>query len=105
MSQRVALAVMEAYVWLMMILLGSIMLETFVVYPNIFHDPPASLMTALALMKLRAPSDFSPPFGFLGWVLGAASTIAVWRTRLPRRWMLLSLSMILCEGLVSMAFF
>ena len=105
MKQRVVLAVVGAYVWLMMMLLGSIMLETFMVYPNIFHDPPASLTTALSFMKERAPSGFYPPLGFLSWVLGAASAIAVWRTPLARRWMLLSLSMIVCEGLLSMAFF
>ena len=102
---RWVLVVVGAYAWLMMILLGSIVLETFMVYPNIFHDPPASLTTALAFMKVRAPSDFYPPLGFLSWVLGAASTIAVWRTRPARRWMLLSLSMIVCEGVLSMVFF
>ena len=104
MRQRAALTVVGAYVWLMMILLGSIMLETFMVYPNIFYDPPASLTTALSFMKVRAPSDFYPPLGFLSWVLGAASTIAVWRTPPARRWMLVSLSMIVSEGLLSMAF-
>jgi hypothetical protein len=99
------LVVVGAYLWVMLILFGSIVLETFMVYPNIFHDPPRSLATALEFMKVRAPSDFYPPLGFLSWVLGTASAIATWRTPHARRWMLASLSMIVCEGLLSMAFF
>jgi hypothetical protein len=99
------LVVVGAYLWVMLILFGSIVLETFMVYPNIFHDPPRSLVTALEFMKVRAPSDFYPPLGFLSWVLGTASAIATWRTPHARRWMLASLSMIVCEGLLSMAFF
>jgi hypothetical protein len=99
------LVVVGAYLWVMLILFGSIVLETFMVYPNIFHDPPRSLETALEFMKVRAPSDFYPPLGFLSWVLGAASMIETWRTPEARRWMLGSLSMIVCEGILSMAFF
>ena len=99
------LVVVGAYLWVMLILFGSIVLETFMVYPNIFHDPPRSLATALEFMKVRAPRDFYPPLGFLSWVLGAASALATWRRPEARRWMLGSLSMILCEGLLSMAFF
>ena len=39
------------FVWIVMILLGSIVLETFMVYPNIFHDPPKSFETALAFIR------------------------------------------------------
>jgi hypothetical protein len=59
--KRIGLFVVGGYVWVMTILLGSIVLETFMVYPNVFHDPPASFATALAFMKIRAPSDFYPP--------------------------------------------
>ena len=38
--QRVAFPIVLVYLWTMMILLGAIVLETFMVYPNIFHDPP-----------------------------------------------------------------
>jgi hypothetical protein len=38
--QGFAFAVILVYLWVMMILLGAIVLETFMVYPNIFHDPP-----------------------------------------------------------------
>ena len=41
-KQHFVLVVVGAYLWVMLILFGSIVLETFMVYPNIFHDPPRS---------------------------------------------------------------
>ncbi|RIK41791.1 MAG: hypothetical protein DCC55_10820 [Chloroflexi bacterium] len=103
--QHLTFAVMLTYLWVMMILLGSIVLETFMIYPNIFHDPPESFEIALAFMSVRAPSDFFPPLGFLSWVTGAGSLILGWRVKSARYWILGSLLMIVGEGLVSMAFF
>jgi hypothetical protein len=39
---RIALVIVGSYLWIMMILLGSITLETFMVYPNIFYNPTGS---------------------------------------------------------------
>lgn len=103
--QRVAFPVILVYLWVMMILLGAITLETFMVYPNIFHDPPRSLETSLEFMSVRAPSDFFPPLGFLSWIAGISALILGWRVKSARYWILLSLIMIVCEGLVSMVFF
>jgi hypothetical protein len=103
--QGAAFPVILAYLWVMMILLGAIVLETFMVYPNIFHDPPRSLETSLEFMSVRAPSDFFPPLGFLSWITGIGALISVWRVKSARYWILFSLIMIVCEGLVSMAVF
>ncbi len=103
--ERIAFIVLLSYLWVMMILLGSIMLETFMVYPNIFHDPPDSFATALEFMKVRAPHDFYPPLGLFSWVTGAASLIVGWKVRPARYWIVVSLAMIVGEGLVSMVFF
>jgi len=104
-TERIAFWVILAYLWVMMILLGSIVLETFMVYPNIFHNPPESFETALEFMSVRAPSDFFPPLGFLSWVTGVGALILGWRVPSARYWILGSLAMIVCEGLFSMAFF
>ena len=103
--QQIAFTVILTYLWVMMILLGSIVLETFMVYPNIFHDPPRSLETALEFMTVRAPNDFFPPLGFLSWVSGIGSLILGWHVKSARYWILGSLLMLVCEGLFSMAFF
>jgi hypothetical protein len=103
--QRISLLVVGGYLWTMMILFGSIVLETFMVYPNVFHDPPASFATALEFMKVRAPSDFYPPLGFASWILGAGSLMTAWPERPVRDRLLLSTAMIVGEGIVSMTFF
>jgi hypothetical protein len=103
--QQITFLALLTYLWVMMILLGSIVLETFMIYPNIFHNPPESFAIALAFMSVRAPSDFFPPLGFLSWVTGLGSLILGWRVKSARYWILGSLLMIVGEGLVSMAFF
>jgi uncharacterized membrane protein len=103
--QEFAFPVILVYLWVMMILLGAIVMETFMVYPNIFHDPPRSLETGLEFMSVRAPNDFFPSLGFLSWVTGAGALILGWRVKSARYWILFSLLMIVCEGLFSVAFF
>jgi hypothetical protein len=105
MRHRIAFWIILAYLWAMMILLGAIVMETFMVYPNVFYDPPRSLETGLEFMAVRAPSDFFPPLGFLAWVTGAGALVLGWRVKSARYWILFSVLMILGEGLFSMAFF
>jgi hypothetical protein len=76
--QPIAFAFTLAYLWLMMILLGSITLETFMVYPNIFHDAPRSLETTMEFMAVTSPGDFFPPLGFLSWLTGIGALILAW---------------------------
>ncbi len=97
--------VLLLYLWTMMILLGSIVLETFMIYPNIFVDPPASFAVALEFMDKRAPSDFFPPLGFTSLVAGALSLILGWRVKSARWWILGSVLMIIGEGVASMLLF
>jgi hypothetical protein len=103
--QRLAYPVVTAYLWVMMILLGAIVLETFMIYPNVFSDPPASLELAMDFMSVSGPSDFFPPLGFLSWVLGAGALVLCWRVQAARWWILFSLLMIVCEGLASILYF
>ncbi len=103
--QRIAFAFILTYLWVMMILLGSIVLETFMVYPNIFHDAPRSLETTMEFMVVTSPGDFFPPLGFLSWLTGIGALILSWRVKSARYWILGSLIVMVCQGLVSMAFF
>jgi hypothetical protein len=103
--QQIAFAFALVYLWVMMILLGSIVLETFMVYPNIFHDAPRSLESTMEFMVIRSPGDFFPPLGFLSWLTGIGALILAWRVKSARYWILGSLITIVCEGLFSMAFF
>jgi hypothetical protein len=89
----------------MMILLGAIVLETLMIYPNVFSDPPASLELAMDIMSVSGPHDFFPPLGLLSWVLGAGVLVLCWRVKAARWWILFSLLMIVCEGVASMLYF
>ncbi len=102
---RFAFPATLAYLWVMMILLGAIVLETFMVYPNVFRDPPASLAQAMDFLVTSGPSDVFPPLGFLSWVTGAAALALSWRDKPARRWLLLSLACIVAEGVASMLLF
>jgi len=103
--QRLAFPVVTAYLWVMMVLFGAIVLETFMIYPNVFAAPPESLELAMDFMSVSGPSDFFPPLGFFSWVLGAGALVLSWRVEEARWWILLSLAMIVCEGAASMLFF
>lgn len=102
--QRAAFPVIVVYLWTMMIMLGAVALQTFMIYPNIFVDPPRSLELAMEFMSVRTPADVFPPLGFLSWVAGAGTLILAWRVEPARKWIALSLLLIVADGLVSMLF-
>ncbi|HJB09491.1 MAG TPA: hypothetical protein H9786_02995 [Candidatus Brachybacterium merdavium] len=103
--ERLALPVTTGYLWVMMILLGAIVLETFMIYPNIFSDPPQSLDLSMEFLSVRGPSDFFPPLGLLSWVLGTASLLLSAKVRGARVWLLVSVLAIIAEGVISMLYF
>lgn len=76
--QQLTFCVFLIYLWAMMIMLGSIVLETWMIYPNIFADPPDSFAVALDFMSVRAPHDFFPPLGLTIWVTGTLSLLLGW---------------------------
>jgi hypothetical protein len=103
--EQLTFAVLLAYLWAMMILLGSIVLEQFMVYPNIFYNAPESLVLAMEFLRMRGPDDFFPPLGFFSWLSGAAALALGWRVPTARPWILASLLMILTEGVASITLF
>lgn len=102
---RVAFPLIVAYLWIIMILFGAVVLETFMIYPNIFRDPPQSLGLAMEFLSVRTPGDFFPPLGFLSWVTGLGALVAVWRDKPVRWWVALSLLMIASDGVASILLF
>lgn len=94
-----------AYLWVVLVVLGAIVLETVMVYPNVFADPPDSLALTMDFFAVTGPSDVFPPLGFSAWVLGAAAVILCRRQKDARWWLLASLLAILGEGVASVLFF
>ncbi len=103
--QRLTYPVVLVYLWVMMILLGAIMLETFMVYPNIFRNAPESLAYASGFFSEASPATFFRPLGMLSWALGIAAVGLSWPVGSVRRWVALSLLCIVADGAASMLFF
>ncbi len=49
-KRQITFAFILAYLWMLMILFGAIVFETFIVYPDIFHDIPRSFQVAMEFM-------------------------------------------------------
>ena len=103
--QRVAYPVVLIYLWVMMIMLGAIVLETFMIYPNIFRNAPASLAAASGFFTEASPATFFRPLGMASWAAGIASVVLSWPVSNVRRWVVLSLLCIMADGVASMLFF
>ncbi|MEU8247856.1 hypothetical protein [Nonomuraea sp. NPDC048916] len=106
MRQRLSLAVLTAYVWIAMVAFGGIAVETIVIYPNVFHDVPASLAEAVEFFAVTGPADFFPPMGAVTVVAAVAALVLVWPVRDTRLWAGGSLlSLLLGEFLFSVLYF
>ena len=105
-KQRIAFAVILTYLWVLMILLGGILFDTLILYPDVFHDVPRSLETAMEFMVVRGPRDFFQPAGILAMLTGIGSLMLGWRVKSARYWILGSMIVVFVgEFLFSMAFF
>ena len=103
--QRLVYPVVLIYLWVMMITLGAIVLETFMVYPNIFRNAPESLAYASSFFSEASPATFFRPLGMLSWAVGIAAVALSWPVSNVRRWVALSLLCIVADGVASMLFF
>jgi hypothetical protein len=101
-----ALAIPGAYVWIAMVAFGGIAVETVVIYPNVFHDPPASLARAVEFFTVTGPADLFPPMGAATVVAAVAGLLVSWRVRTARWWVAGSLGTLLVgEFLFSVLYF
>lgn len=104
--RQLAFALALVYLWVVMVHFGALVFETFVVYPNIFHDVPQSLETAMTFMAVKGPHDFFPVVGSLSLVAGSGAVIAGWRVKSARYWLLGSLLIVVAgEFLLSVVYF
>jgi uncharacterized membrane protein len=105
-KQHFAFAAIIIFLWTLMIMFGSILFETFIVYPNIFHDVPRSFEVATKFMAVAGPNNFFRPIGACSIPMGIVSLLLSWRTRPVRYWLLGSLVVIIIgEFLFSALFF
>jgi uncharacterized membrane protein len=104
--QQIALAFALGYLWVVMIHLGALIFETFIIYPNIFHDVPQSLETTMTFLAVTGPNDFFAPVGFLSLFVGVGAIIVGWKVKPARYWLLGSvILLIIGQFLLSVWFF
>ncbi len=102
---QITSVILLIYLWVMIILLGSLMLETFMIYPNIFYKAPERFDLALQFFSVTGPAQYFRPFGMASVLLGVVAVLVSWRIQSVRWWVVASLLMITCEGVASMLFF
>jgi len=97
--RRLGYASLLAYLWIMMLLLGAIVHDTSMLSLIFFQGPP----TLIKILRFAdMPIGFFPFFGVASWLTGALALVLNWRVRTVRRWMLVSLAMILIEEVVAL---
>lgn len=62
-SLRASTAATVAFAWMATFAFGMLMVETLLLYPNIFADVPRSLADSMEFMKVTAPGNVLPPLG------------------------------------------
>ncbi|MBB4933184.1 hypothetical protein F4561_004004 [Lipingzhangella halophila] len=103
---RISLVIAGVYVWIAMVACGGIAVETIVIYPNVFHDVPASLAGASEFFEVTGPADLFPPLGAATVVLSIVTLVLVWRLRAARWWIAASVAtLVFGEFLFSVLFF
>ena len=89
-----------------MVAFGGILVETLIIYPNVFHSVPASLAESMEIFVVTGPADLFPPLGLLTVAAAVSSLILLWPCRRARPWIGASLaSLVLGEFLFSVLFF
>lgn len=101
MKRILSMGSVVSHLWVQWIILGSMLLNTFMVYPNIFHDIPNSLDTAMDFMKVASPHTYFPPLGFASWVTGVLAILFSWRYKNARVLIIVSVLMMFAEGAAS----
>ncbi|MEF7563715.1 hypothetical protein V4V35_11940 [Bacillus infantis] len=104
MAKKVGYYTVLSHLWIQWIILGSILLNTFMVYPNIFHNVPFSLEQSMDWMAVASPHTYFPPLGFVSILTGVLAGIFVWKVKSARKWVLLGLLAIILEGAASILF-
>jgi hypothetical protein len=95
---RARVAATVAFAWMATFAFGSLLVETLLLYPNIFADVPDSLTLSLEFMAVSAPNTVMPPLGALTIGTAAAAVALTLRDRRVRPWTVgAALSLVLGE--------
>jgi uncharacterized membrane protein len=104
MKKNITFVSILSHLWVQWIMLGSMLVNTFMLYPNIFYDVPKSLETAMEFMAVASPHTYFPPIGMASIITGILALILGWKVKSARLWIFWSMIMIVIEGAISIVF-
>lgn len=84
-----------AHFCLMLLFLGGVIFETFINYPNWFHELPASLEHTSRFFQVRHPGHFFQTVFPLALLAGILFVLLGWRARPARTFLLASLILLI----------
>lgn len=92
MRSRPTLAVSVVFVWVAITTFSGVLIETLLIYPNIFGDVPASLVRSTEFFSEVGPGDVFPVLGMATLVTGLLTVATTWRLRPARSWALMAVA-------------
>jgi hypothetical protein len=104
--EQFVLELLTIYMWLLMLVFGGVVCETFIVYPNVFHHVPESLAIARKFAVVAGPGTYFPPLGAATMITGLVSLFFTWRSQSVRKYLMISLGLFFFgEFIFSVLFF
>jgi hypothetical protein len=93
-----------AHIALVFMLLGGGVLDTYVSFPNWFHNIPDSLVTAKQFYSFRHPGYFFIPVLLLVIFSGVAFVVAAWKHEPARIWVLVGTVLFVAIAVMNVGF-
>lgn len=93
-----------AHFCLLMMFLGGVFFETFISYPNWFHNIPASLEVVNNFFQVRNPGNFFQTILPLIILTGIGFVILGWKVKPARTFILVSLALLVCTEIVTIVY-
>lgn len=84
METRAARAVSIVFAWVAITAFSGVLIETLLIYPNIFGDVPASLVRSTGFFSEVGPGDVFPALGLATLLTGLATIAVTWPLRPAR---------------------
>jgi hypothetical protein len=92
------------YIALLFMITGASILDTYVFFPNWFHNMPSSIVTARDFYAYRNPGAFFIPMLLLVLISGAGFVAAAWKTEPARIWILVAVVLFAAIGVLNVGF-
>lgn len=94
------------YAYLQALMTGTVVFQTFVMYPNIFRETPESLQLTMDFFRAVSPADFFPYFGSVLIAAGTLSLILTFRDKKSFYYLLASVLLLFTgDGIFSVLYF